>query len=120
MAELATMHLYEERLLREAGLTNLHANPNPDLIGDIDDLAAQIACLDGVVTISGVNAHMAGALGRPGVVLMQKDPLWYWFRSGDASPWYPCLHLLREGPSDGFTAALAAAPAALRAALAGG
>ena len=110
----------EIALLREAGLTNLHANPNPDLIGDIDDLAAQIACLDGVVTISGVNAHMAGALGRPGVVLMQKDPLWYWFRSGDASPWYPCLRLLREGPTDGFAAALASAPAALRAALAGG
>ena len=106
--------------LRDAGLTNLHANPNPDLIRDIDDLAAQIACLDGVVTISGVNAHMAGALGRPGVVLMQKDPLWYWFRSGHDSPWYPCLRLLREDPTDGFAAALTAAPAALRAALAGG
>ena len=103
--------------LRRTGLTNLYANPYPDLISDLDDLAAQIACLDGVVTISGINAHMAGALGRPAVVLMQKDPLWFWFRSGNVSPWYPSLRLLREDPSGGFASALEEAPAALREAL---
>ena len=60
---------------------------------------------------------MAGALGRPAVVLMQRDPLWFWFRSGNVSPWYPSLRLLREDPAGGFASALEEAPAALRAAL---
>lgn len=71
-------------------------NPAPDIRGDLDELAAQIAALDGVVTVSGVNAHLAGALGVPGLVLMQRDPLWFWFEDGESVPWYPSLTVLRQ------------------------
>lgn len=71
-------------------------NPAPDIRNDLDELAAQISALDGVVTISGVNAHLAGALGTPGLVLMQRDPLWFWFEDGETVPWYPSLTLLRQ------------------------
>lgn len=71
-------------------------NPAPDIRDDLDDLAAQIAALDAVVTISGINAHLAGALGTPGLVLMQRDPLWFWFEDGETVPWYPSLTLLRQ------------------------
>ena len=102
--------------LREAGLRNLHANPNPDLIGT-DDLARSLSRRGR--DDSGVNPYgrRPGATGRgadaegPTLVLVSQ---------GGDSPWYPCLRLLREDPAGGFAAALQAAPAALRAALAGG
>lgn len=71
-------------------------NPAADIRNDLDELAAQIVALDGVVTISGVTAHLAGALGAPGLVLMQRDPLWFWFEDGESVPWYPSLTLLRQ------------------------
>ncbi|MEQ8394452.1 tetratricopeptide repeat-containing glycosyltransferase family protein [Thalassobaculum sp.] len=71
-------------------------NPAADIRDDLDELAAQIAALDAVVTISGTNAHLAGALGVPGLVLMQRDPLWFWFEDGETVPWYPSLTVLRQ------------------------
>jgi Tfp pilus assembly protein PilF len=106
--------------LRAAGITNLWPNPAPHLTADLDGLAAQINAVDAVVTIVGVNAHMAGALGRPGFVIMQKAPLWYWFRSGSRSPWYPSLHIAREDKATGFTAVIKTIRTALQAQLAGG
>ncbi|HEY0833544.1 MAG TPA: tetratricopeptide repeat-containing glycosyltransferase family protein, partial [Azospirillum sp.] len=81
---------------RARGVANLTANPNPRLRDDLEDLAAQVAALDAVVTIAGINAHMAGALGRPGLVLMPRTPLWFWFDRGEESPWYPSLRLVRQ------------------------
>jgi tetratricopeptide (TPR) repeat protein len=71
-------------------------NPGPDVKDDIDGLAAQIAALDHVVSISGVVAHLAGALGTSGHVLLPPAPLWYWFAEGMDCPWYPSLTLLRR------------------------
>lgn len=71
-------------------------NPADDLRNGLDDLAAQIAAYDRVVTISGVVAHLAGGLGVTGLVLMQRDPLWFWFREGETVPWYPSLTLIRQ------------------------
>ncbi|EDP63523.1 TPR domain protein [alpha proteobacterium BAL199] len=71
-------------------------NPAADIRDNLDELAAQIAALDAVVTISGINAHLAGALGVPGLVLMQRDPLWFWFEDGETVPWYPSLTVLRQ------------------------
>lgn len=73
-----------------------HDNPAPDIRDDLDELAAQIAALDAVVTISGINAHLAGAIGVPGLVMMQRDPLWFWFEDGETVPWYPSLTILRQ------------------------
>jgi len=71
-------------------------NPSAGIRDDLEELAAQIAALDAVVTISGINAHLAGALGVPGLVLMQRDPLWFWFEDGETVPWYPSLTVLRQ------------------------
>lgn len=75
-------------------------NPAEDIRDGLDDLAAQIAAFDRVVTISSVAAHLAGALGVPGLVLMQRDPLWFWFAEGETVPWYPSLTLLRQTGAD--------------------
>lgn len=82
-------------------------NPSDDTKNDLDDLAAQIAALDHVVSISGVTAHFAGALGVPGHVLLPPAPLWYWFAEGDDCPWYPSLVLARRACGEAWAPAVA-------------
>ncbi|UUX48395.1 tetratricopeptide repeat-containing glycosyltransferase family protein [Nisaea acidiphila] len=77
-------------------LSRVRDAPVENLREDLDGLAALIAALDCVVSISGVNAHFAGALHRPGFILLPKQPLWFWGRSGDRSPWYPSLRIYRN------------------------
>lgn len=73
----------------------LAPNPGPGIGQDIDALAAQITALDHVISISGVTAHLAGALGVSGQVLLPPAPIWFWFESGEDCPWYPSLTLVR-------------------------
>jgi Flp pilus assembly protein TadD len=72
--------------------------PGLDVFNDLDGLAALQAACDLVITTSTVNAHLSGALGRPGLVLLARrlGTLWYWFTRRDDSPWYPSLTLLRQ------------------------
>jgi len=94
----------------------LAANPGPDVKTDIDSLAAQIAALDHVVSISGVTAHLAGALGTPGHVLLPPAPLWYWFAEGEDCPWYPSLTLMRRAKDEDWPPAVARVCDAMRSA----
>ena len=80
----------------EGRMSLLHEAPVADLRNDLDGLAALLQALDCTISISGINAHMAGALGRPGHVLLPKLPLWFWGRSGSKSSWYPNLTLYRN------------------------
>ncbi len=89
------------------------ANPG-DPRNDIDDLAAQIAALDHVVSISGVTAHLAGAVGTPGHVLLPPAPLWFWFAEGEDCPWYPSLTLCRRRQGEDWAPAVARTAAAVR------
>jgi tetratricopeptide (TPR) repeat protein len=65
---------------------------------DIDSLAALISACDIVVTISNVTAHIAGALGKPALVMLPNSPslFWYWHRERTDSPWYPTAVLVRQ------------------------
>jgi len=62
----------------------------------IDRLANFVAGCDLVVTVDGLVAHLAGALGRPCWVLLDRLPSWYWFWERDDSPWYPNHLLYRQ------------------------
>ena len=95
----------------------LRVNPGVDAKNDIDDLAAQIAALDHVVSISGVTAHLAGALGTPGHVLLPPAPLWFWFAEGADCPWYPTLTLCRRARGEAWGPPVAGLGAAVRASL---
>ncbi len=92
------------------------ANPGFDLLHDdgvdqlrdLDRFAAQVAACDDVVTIGNTTAHVAGALGVPGLVLLPVQSLtWYWFRERPESPWYPGLDLLRQRAAGDWSAPLA-------------
>jgi tetratricopeptide (TPR) repeat protein len=66
---------------------------------DIDALAARLAALDLVITVSNTTAHLAASLGVPTWIMTPrgKGGLWYWFEQGDYSPWYPSVRLFRFG-----------------------
>ncbi|WP_323798081.1 hypothetical protein [Nisaea sp.] len=90
---------YDDASDAEGWPKNLCPSPIDDLRNDIEGLAALIEALDATVSISGVNAHMAGALRRPGFVLLPRSPLWFWGRSGPRTDWYPSLQLFRRTDS---------------------
>lgn len=59
-------------------------------------LAAVIQQLDLVITVDTLAAHLAGALGVPGWVLLQYAADWRWMTERNDSPWYPSLRLFRQ------------------------
>lgn len=83
----------------------------------LDDFAAQIAALDGVVSVSNTTAHMAGALGLPVAVLLprSKGLMWHWFEKGERSPWYASARLIRQSMDGNWSDALHDAAAFIRA-----
>jgi len=60
------------------------------------DTAALMMGLDLVVAIDCVVAHLAGTLGRPLWVPLQKVAFWPWGVAGDRTPWYPTARLFRQ------------------------
>ncbi len=71
-----------------------------DLAPRLDDFAASAAVLrdlDLLVTVDTSAAHLAGALGRPGFVMLPYiDCDWRWLDEGETTPWYPSLRLFRQ------------------------
>jgi tetratricopeptide (TPR) repeat protein len=69
-----------------------------DLRNDLDGVAALVAACDLVITVSNTTAHIAGALGIPGWVLVPagSGKLWYWGHDREATPWYPSLRIIRQ------------------------
>jgi len=63
---------------------------------DFADTAALINNLDVVVCVDTSTAHLTAALGKPVLLLNRKDTCWRWLESGDCSPWYPNIKILRQ------------------------
>jgi tetratricopeptide (TPR) repeat protein len=74
----------------------------PDLIElgsgfrDFADTAAVISLLDVVVSVDTAVAHLAGALGKPVLILLPHAADFRWMRGRDDSPWYPTAKLFRQ------------------------
>ncbi|MCM2290769.1 tetratricopeptide repeat-containing glycosyltransferase family protein [Allorhizobium sp. BGMRC 0089] len=79
------------------------------------DTAAIMACLSGVVSVCTAPLHLAGALGCPTVGLIKKVPDWRWGLSGETSPWYPSLTLIRQQVAGDYAPAIAEAVVRMRA-----
>jgi ADP-heptose:LPS heptosyltransferase len=65
-------------------------------LGDFNETAALIACLDLVITVDTSVAHLAGALGCPTWILLPWTPDYRWLLNRDDSPWYPTVRLFRQ------------------------
>ncbi len=62
---------------------------------DFDDLAARIAALDLVISVGGLPAHVAGALGVPAWVVVRPQNRWRWLARGETTPWYSSIRLFQ-------------------------
>jgi ADP-heptose:LPS heptosyltransferase len=60
------------------------------------DTAAVMECLDLVVSSDTAVPHLAGALGRPVWVALQRVPDWRWMLDRSDTPWYPSMRLFRQ------------------------
>lgn len=67
--------------------------------GDWRDTAAAIEAMDVIVATDSANAHMAGALGKPCLLLLGRNPCWRWM-SGDTTPWYANHKIFRQNKVD--------------------
>ena len=76
-----------------------------DQFKDLDGFAGQVSAVRRVLTISNTTAHMAGALGIPCVVVLDKESVTTWPEHGDRSPFYPNTRLIRRR-SDGWAPTL--------------
>jgi tetratricopeptide (TPR) repeat protein len=89
-----------QREMRDADREVLQRLPNlvdlgPEL-SDFAETAAVISLLDVVVSVDTAVAHLAGALGKPVVILLPHAADFRWMRDRDDTPWYPTAKLLRQ------------------------
>ena len=84
--------------------------PGLDRFNDLEALAALIDSLDLTITTSNVTAHLAGALGKPAWLILQKTPLWYWAPGlrPTGTLFYPSLRPYRQSRTAEWDDAVAA------------
>ena len=71
--------------------------PKFDARYDIVALAYLIQSCEHVVTVSNTTAHLAGILGVPTTVLLNKNMGRYWYWGNDyTTPWYPKTRIVRR------------------------
>ncbi len=61
-----------------------------------DDTAALADCMDVIVSVDTSVAHLAGALGKPLILMLPDVPDWRWMLERGDSPWYPTARLFRQ------------------------
>jgi hypothetical protein len=77
-------------------------------------LAAAISELDLLITVDTLAVHLAGAMGRPAWLLLQRDADWRWMTGRSDSPWYPSLRLFRQSHQGDWTTLIAGVAAELK------
>lgn len=65
-------------------------------IDDFEDLSGLVVALDAVVTVQTALAHLTGALGQTGLVMIPQAPEWRYGAGGERMAWYGSLRLLRQ------------------------
>ena len=67
-----------------------------DSLHTMEDTAALIMALDVVVSVDTAVVHLAGALGKPVLLMDRYDNCWRWLHGREDSPWYPGLRIIRQ------------------------
>jgi tetratricopeptide (TPR) repeat protein len=102
LRDIAFIGLQHE--LREGDAAFLESCGNVLSLGadfqDFADTAAVVAQLDMVIAVDTAVAHLAGAMGKPLVLLLPFAADFRWLRERQDSPWYPTARLFRQ-PSFG-------------------
>ncbi len=76
-----------------------------DLFNDVDSLCSLIDACDFIVTISNLNAHAAGALGKKTFLLapFSRGRHWYWHDNLTKSLWYPSVEIFSQNETGGWS-----------------
>ena len=77
------------------GIT-IHNESEIDNFNDLDGLTALIEACDHIVSIDGITAHLAGALGKNSSILLPYSANWRWGHESEDSYWHSSLRLLRQ------------------------
>ena len=65
---------------------------------DLDAMLALLARADDYVGVSNANTHLRAGLGKPATVLVPHPPEWRWMATGESSPWFPGMRVVRQRP----------------------
>jgi ADP-heptose:LPS heptosyltransferase len=84
------------------------------LLTDFAVTAAVLQRLDAVIMTDSSVVHLAGALGRPVWVVLGQRPYWLWGESGERTPWYDSVRLIRKPADQDWATAIRATAAAIR------
>jgi hypothetical protein len=84
-------------------------------VTDFADTAAIIANLDVVVSVDTSVVHLAGAMGKPVLMLDRYDNCWRWLSGRTDSPWYPALRIFRQKRLDEWAPVVSRVARALKA-----
>lgn len=84
-----------EAFRMQTGIT-VHQLPDYPPGGDLDRFASLIASLDAVITAQNANAHLAGGLGVPTLLLLSAASDFRWLDKGEENLWYESVTLLRQ------------------------
>ena len=98
----------ERQALQQAHGIEVQHLDEVDNFHDIDGLAALIQACDVVITTSNSTAHLAGALGKPTLLLLPlgKGKFWYWSEVKGGVPWYPSIQVCQQRLRDDWASAL--------------
>jgi ADP-heptose:LPS heptosyltransferase len=76
----------------------------PGAITGFHDTAALLMNMDVVLSVDTAIAHLAGALGRPTWIMLQRFAVdWRWLLARSDSPWYPTARLFRQENFDDWS-----------------
>ncbi len=99
--------------LQQDGAAELAGTRFENIEDEFPTLASRMAELDCVLTVDGVLAHLAGALGLPVLLLLPYAADWRW-GLGERTPWYPGTQLFRQQTPGDWRVPLQRAMEALR------
>jgi tetratricopeptide (TPR) repeat protein len=103
---------------REA--TGIAVHEFPGVTNDMDQLAALITALDGVVSVCNTTVHVAGAVGKDVLVMAPFVPEWRYGLRGERMAWYPSARVFRQARYGDWTGVVGDVAERLRAKLARG
>ena len=92
--DLQYLPQYHQGLADITQRAEMHRLGNPG--EELEETLALIHCLDGVVTTRQTVAHLAGALGKKGQVLVPARPEWRYWGTSNRWAWYPSMELLHQ------------------------
>jgi len=112
-----------QKQVPEADAARLAAAPNIlDLAADLPAFAltdfaataAIIANLDLLISVDSAVVHLAGALGKPVIMLTGTPADWRWMLDRADSPWYPSLSIVRQPTPGDWTSVISGVAKQLR------